>query len=71
MRHVCGDVELVKALAEWLGDLLAARSGATEHVLTALLALVGRMPLKGPMLKQVRGRVFWAVLCAQLALAAD
>ncbi len=43
----------MKALKDWLDDLLAARSGTHEHVLTALLDQLGRMPLKGPVLKQV------------------
>lgn len=53
LRHVCGDAALVKSLMDWLDDLLAARSGTHEHVLIALLAQLGSMPFKAPVLKQV------------------
>ena len=62
VRHLCGDASLVKALAEWLADLLADRGGASEHVLLALLQQLGRLPLRPLMLKAsgleelVRGR---------------
>lgn len=54
IKHVCGDQECVSVLAEWLGELLAERGGASEGLLVALVAQLGRMPLKAAMLKQVR-----------------
>ncbi|KAI8463519.1 MAG: flavin-containing amine oxidoreductase-domain containing protein, partial [Monoraphidium minutum] len=52
MKHVCADAECVQALTGWLEEHLAERGGAGEGLLLALLAQLGRMPLRPAMLKQ-------------------
>ncbi len=43
---MASDIGICSTLQLWLSDLLAERGGAQEHVLTALLRLLAKLPAK-------------------------